>query len=138
MLSSDQVNILMKRILEQLEQGDSEKNGNIISQDIMETLAPLEKLPGQPGQPGQGGSDQNRAGIGGKGVLNLAPSQILVMAGLLTGVFNVQSVLIDRSHQVQIVLTGSLRRRTELERMMTRLGGMNFGDVMRAILGSFR
>lgn len=67
----------------------------------------------------------------------LAPSQILVILGLFTGVFEVTSVLVDNTQQVQIVLSGSLKRKTQLEKMMDQIGEMPFDDVMKAVIGRY-
>lgn len=41
----------------------------------------------------------------------LTPSQTLVIAGILGGVLDVDSVLVDRAQEVQIVLIGSLKQK---------------------------
>lgn len=43
------------------------------------------------------------------GPLGLTPSQGLVIAGLVVGVFEISSVLISKDRVVQIVLSGSLQ-----------------------------
>lgn len=69
------------------------------------------------------------------GGLSLNPSQLLVIAGLIGGVFNVDSFLVDREQTIQIVLVGSLKRPTPLEEMMANVGALPFEQVMKAILG---
>ena len=66
--------------------------------------------------------------------LSLTPSQILVISGLLGGVLHVDSVLVDRDQHIQIILEGSLKRKTELEKMMDQIGKMPFDEVLKAML----
>jgi hypothetical protein len=69
--------------------------------------------------------------------ISIAPSQALIIAGIIGGVLEVTSVLVDKDQLVQIVLTGSLKRKSELDKMMDHLGDMPFEDVMKAILEKF-
>lgn len=68
---------------------------------------------------------------------DLAPSQVLVILGLLSGALEVDSVLIDKEQVVEIVLSGSLKRKTQLEKVMDQVGEMPFDDVMKAVLGRY-
>jgi hypothetical protein len=43
--------------------------------------------------------------------ISLTPSQILIIAAFLTGVLEVNSILVDKNQDVEIVLTGSLKRK---------------------------
>lgn len=65
----------------------------------------------------------------------LTPSQTLVIAGILGGVLDVDSVLVDRAQEVQIVLIGSLKQKTQLDKLMDQLGALPFDDVIKAIVG---
>ncbi len=67
--------------------------------------------------------------------INLTPSQILVISGLLGGVLSVDSVLVDKNQVIQIVLSGSLKRKTDLEKMMDQIGDKPFDEVLKAMLG---
>ncbi len=67
----------------------------------------------------------------------LSPSQQLVILGLLGGVFEVQSVLIDKNQIVQIRIEGSLREKTQLEKIMDQVGAMPFDEVMKAIFDRY-
>jgi hypothetical protein len=64
-------------------------------------------------------------------------SGILVIAGLLGGVLQVDSILVDREQTVQIVLSGSLKRKSEIDKMLDGMGSMSFDEAMRAIIGHF-
>lgn len=67
--------------------------------------------------------------------LSLNPSQLLVIAGLVFGVFSVNSVVINKEQTVDIVLSGSLKRSTQFEKVMKQLGKLPFDQVMKAIMG---
>ncbi|MDP4092070.1 MAG: hypothetical protein Q8920_01765 [Bacillota bacterium] len=64
----------------------------------------------------------------------ITPAQALVIAGLLGGVFEVTSVLIDKNQVVEILLSGSLKKKTTLDKMLDQIGNMRFDDVLRAIV----
>ncbi|HYH03109.1 MAG TPA: hypothetical protein VEC37_08420 [Bacillota bacterium] len=65
---------------------------------------------------------------------DLIPSELLIITGLIIGVFNVESVLVNRNQVVQIVLAGNLRRKTELEKVMEQVGQQPFDQVVKAII----
>ena len=65
---------------------------------------------------------------------DLNPTELLVITGLIVDVLNVESVLVNRNQVVQIVLSGNLRRKTELERVMEQVGQLPFDQVIKAII----
>lgn len=67
--------------------------------------------------------------------IRLTPAEISVIFGLLTGALSVDSILIDRDQAIEIVLTGSLKRKTELDNILDIIGSMPFDDVLKAMLG---
>lgn len=67
--------------------------------------------------------------------INITTSQALVILGLLAGVLEPISILIDRNQTVQIILSGSLKEETQLEKIMDQVRKMPFDEVMRALLG---
>ncbi len=67
----------------------------------------------------------------------LTPQKTLVILGLIGNVLEVKSVLIDRDLIVNILLEGSLKRRTKLDNCLDEIGAMPFDDVLRAVLGRF-
>lgn len=69
-----------------------------------------------------------------KKCLNLTPAQIMVISGILTDVLSVQSLLVDRDQSVQIILEGSLKRKTELEKTLDDIGDKSFDEVMKAFI----
>lgn len=82
---------------------------------------------------GKGNGNGNGKDNCGKGGPILLPSSALVIAGLLTGVLEVDSLLVDRNQAIEIVVVGSLRRNTELDDMLDVIGQMPFDDVLRAL-----
>lgn len=65
---------------------------------------------------------------------DLTTSELLVITGLIIDVLNVESVLVSRDQVVQIVLSGNLKRKTELERVMEQVGKLPFDQVIKAII----
>lgn len=103
------------------------ENINSILKDLMDRLntnAPC-SMPGKNGN--------NNGPTGNK--ISITPSQALVIGGILGGVLDVDSVLVDRDQIVQIVLSGSLKQKTELEKMLDQIGTMSFDEVVKAMLG---
>jgi hypothetical protein len=85
---------------------------------------------------GQKDADGSKhSGNTGSNKLSITPSQALVIAGLLSGTLQVDSVLVDRNQLVQIILVGSLKRKTDLEKMLDQIGSMSFDEVLKAMLG---
>ncbi|RJX21716.1 MAG: hypothetical protein C4570_02160 [Ammonifex sp.] len=68
----------------------------------------------------------------------LTPAQCLVLVGLIGGVLEVNSVLVNKDQQVQIVLIGSLKRKTTMDKLLDSIGARSFDEVMRAIVGHFK
>ncbi len=72
-----------------------------------------------------------------KSRINLSPSQAIVILGILAGALDVDSVLVDRNQEVQVILSGSLKRKTQLEKIMDQVGTMPFDEVMKTLLGRY-
>lgn len=110
---------------------------NSLARDIMNRINGREQSP-QRGKQAPGNSGGTAAGNGGGQTERkpaLTPSSALVIGGLLTGVLEVDSVLVDKNQTVQIVLSGSLKQKTQLEKMLDQIGSMPFDDVVKAMLG---
>jgi hypothetical protein len=73
-------------------------------------------------------------GNSGTGGITLLPSELLVIAGIVCDVLQVNSVLVSRNQTIEIVLTGSLKRRTQLDKVMQQVGQMPFDQVMKCIM----
>ncbi|WP_159426248.1 hypothetical protein [Desulfolucanica intricata] len=46
----------------------------------------------------------------------------------------VESILVDRSQVIEILLTGLLRRKTKSDKMLDEIGTMPFDEVWRSLL----
>lgn len=66
--------------------------------------------------------------------LGLNPSQLLVIAGIIAGGLQVESVLVNRNQSIEIVLIGELKRKTQLDKIMEQIGKMPFDQVMKSII----
>ncbi len=66
--------------------------------------------------------------------ISILPSELLVIAGIICDVLQVNSVLVNRNQEVQIVLTGTLKTSTQLDKVMRQLGHMPFDQVMKCII----
>lgn len=64
----------------------------------------------------------------------LSPATLFVIAGLLSGALEVDAIEVDRDQIIQISLEGSLKRKTQLDRIMEQIGQMPFEQVVRAIV----
>ena len=67
----------------------------------------------------------------------LSPEQLAVIVGLLTNALTVQSVLLDRDKTVQIVLEGSLRRKTRMDRLLEEMKDMSIGELLASLQKQF-
>ena len=83
---------------------------------------------------GKDGKDSKNNIKDKKDCINLTPSQLLVIAGFLSGALEVNSVLVNKNQDVEIVLTGTLRRKTQLEKIMEQVGKLPFEDVVKVIM----
>ncbi|KAB2953096.1 hypothetical protein F9B85_07485 [Heliorestis acidaminivorans] len=64
----------------------------------------------------------------------IKPEVALVILGLLSDSLQVNSIVVNRDQTVQIVLDGSLRRKTSLDNALDFVGQRSFEEVMRAFL----
>lgn len=89
--------------------------------------------------PNSNNTNSGSSGNGGrsckkKGRSRLSPQQIAVIAGLLANALTVESVLISKDQDIQVLLSGSLRRKTKMDQMIEEMSGMSVGDLMDAIM----
>jgi hypothetical protein len=70
------------------------------------------------------------------GGLTILPSELLVIAGIVCDVLQVQSVEVNRNQTIEIVLTGSLKRSTQLDKIMKQVGKLPFDQVMGSIINN--
>ncbi|OEH86831.1 hypothetical protein BHU72_00765 [Desulfuribacillus stibiiarsenatis] len=64
----------------------------------------------------------------------LSPASMLVILAVLSGSLTVDSISIDKDKTVQVLLAGSLRRKTELDKMLDAIGEMPFETVLKAMM----
>jgi len=64
----------------------------------------------------------------------LTPQQIAVIIGLLTNVLEVNSVLLDKDQRIEIVLEGSIRKKTKADVIAEELGEISVGDLIEAFI----
>lgn len=88
-------------------------------------------------QNGQYGNNGHNGNNGDRVPLRVTPSKALVIAGLLSGSLEVFSVLVDKNQAVEILLTGTLKQKTELDKMLDKIGDMPFDEVLKAFLDRF-
>ncbi len=72
---------------------------------------------------------------------NLTSAEALVIAGILGGSLTVDSVLVDANQTINIVLTGSLKKKSnndKLDGILDQLGKVPFDDVVAAMLRRMR
>lgn len=67
----------------------------------------------------------------------LSTSQILVITALLADALEVNSFSVDRNQEIQIILTGSLKRKTQMEKIMDQVGQKPFDEVMKTLMGRY-
>lgn len=84
---------------------------------------------------GSGSGNDNKKKKNQKKLLDLTPAQIVVVSGILTNVLSVQTFSVDRDQQIQIILDGSLKRKTELEKTLDEIGKKPFDEVLKALVG---
>lgn len=70
--------------------------------------------------------------------INITPAQALVIGGILTGVFDIYSFLVDINQNVQITLLGSIKGKdpddSNLNTILDSLGSVPLDDVLKAII----
>ncbi|MDD3654232.1 MAG: hypothetical protein PHO01_08635 [Desulfotomaculaceae bacterium] len=113
MFSSSDLNTLMEQIA-QLGKGNNNSTKNISKSC--------------PGNAGKNNKTNNN-------IPSLTPAKLLIVAGLLCGALELKSISVDRDQIVDIVLQGSLKRKTKLDKMLDEIGQMPFDDVLKAVLG---
>ncbi|WP_085978425.1 hypothetical protein [Paenibacillus lactis] len=64
----------------------------------------------------------------------ISPQQIAVIVGLLTNALEVESVLIDRDQRIQILLEGSIRKKTKADKMAEELDDISVSDLIEAYI----
>lgn len=73
----------------------------------------------------------NKASFRGR---KLSPQQAAVITALLLDALKVDSVLVDKDQTVQIVLQGSLRKKTRMDEIMDEMSEMTLGDLLDSLM----
>lgn len=63
----------------------------------------------------------------------LSIDQIAVIAALLTNSLQVQSVLVDRNQAVEVLLVGSLRKKTQMDNLLEQISELPVGDFLDSL-----
>jgi len=71
---------------------------------------------------------------GNKKKTKLSPQQLAVVVGLLTNSLDVISLLIDKNQRIQIVLEGSIRKKTKADRVAEELNDISVSELIDAYL----
>jgi hypothetical protein len=119
MLSSGDMDSLVKQILDQLGQVKDTPSGELAQA-------------GQAGGSAAGCTGSNTSSNNPK--IPLKTQDILVILGLASGVLHTHSVLVDTDQNIEILLLGSLKRPTRLDKCLDIIGNMPFDDVLKAIM----
>ncbi|HEX9061169.1 MAG TPA: hypothetical protein VF941_13395 [Clostridia bacterium] len=64
----------------------------------------------------------------------LTAQKLLVIAGLLADVLEVESILVDVRQRIEIVLVGSLKQGKSTDNVMEQLGKMPFEQVIKTLV----
>lgn len=82
--------------------------------------------------------NENDSGDFGKDKkVTLTPAKILVLLGILGGVFEVHYLLVNKEQTVQVLLEGTLKRKTEMDKILDSLGHKTFDEIMQAMADRF-
>lgn len=83
--------------------------------------------------------EKTSGGESGDIMSSITPQKVLVIIGLLADVLRVDSVLVDRNQTMEVVLVGSMKRKTkkktETDKIIEQIGAMPFEEVLRAFIG---
>ncbi|MGH2330733.1 hypothetical protein [Thermoanaerobacter mathranii] len=84
----------------------------------------------------ENGEEDNTGGKGGdeKERRVLTPSQIMVILGILGGALEPISIIVDRNQTVQIVLSGTLRKKIQSKEDLQPEEGDFLDNVIKALL----
>jgi hypothetical protein len=104
------------------------ENANNILNELLARFSPNTSGDANNTCPGKCGDPGSKSG-------GINPSQAIIIGAILAGVLQVDSVLVDRDQNVEIVLVGSLKKKTQLEKLLDQVGSMPFDEVVKAWLG---
>lgn len=79
-------------------------------------------------------NSKGRGAGGNKKKTKLSPQQLAVVVGLLTNSLDVTSLLIDKNQRIEIVLEGSIRKKTKADRVAEELNDISVSELIDAYL----
>jgi hypothetical protein len=79
------------------------------------------------------GNDNGNGNGNGNGKRKISPQQLAVVVGLLSQALSVDSVMIDKDQNIEIVLGGSLRKQTQMDRLLGEMSELSIGDLLDSI-----
>lgn len=110
---------------------------DLLVQEALDSLGIQNKSEGNEDKKGNYRRNKNQ----NRNSLNLTTAQALVIAGILGGSLSVFSVLVDANQEINIVLTGSLKKKDnndKLDGILDQLGKVPFDDVVAAMVRRLR
>ncbi|NEU29668.1 hypothetical protein GN156_02620 [bacterium LRH843] len=64
----------------------------------------------------------------------LSPDNLAVIAALLTNALVVQSVLINRDQTIEVLLSGSLKQKSEIDKLVEQVKNVPVGEFLNSLL----
>ncbi|MCM3341778.1 MULTISPECIES: hypothetical protein [unclassified Paenibacillus] len=78
-------------------------------------------------------NDKNKNNKKKSSTPKLTVDQIAVIAALLTNSLKVQSILVDRDQAVEVLLIGSLRKKTQMDQLVEQISDLSIGDFLDSL-----
>ncbi|MCE5173585.1 hypothetical protein LQV63_30615 [Paenibacillus profundus] len=78
-------------------------------------------------------NDKNKNNKKKSSTPKLTIDQIAVIAALLTNSLKVQSILVDRDQAVEVLLIGSLRKKTQMDQLVEQISDLSIGDFLDSL-----
>jgi hypothetical protein len=94
----------------------------------------MEKLDGNDTR--NSNSDKTAGCNSDKSKVTLTAAQALVILGIVTNSLDINSILVGRQQNIEILLVGSLKQKTELQKTIEGIGKLPFADVLKAVMGN--
>ena len=64
----------------------------------------------------------------------LSPNQVAVITALLTNALHVQSILVSKDQTIEVLLQGSLRQKSELDKFVDQVRDVPVGEFLSSLL----
>lgn len=66
--------------------------------------------------------------------IKLTPRKALVLAGLILDVLNIDSLVLNANKTFEVILAGTLERKTPLDKCVENIGKKPFDEVVKSII----